>query len=71
MEAKKPYITRLEEKANAYKKALDLFIAWTEAEEKASNTSYKKDAERLAEVAKQEALKAIKEVRELEGGINA
>ena len=71
MEPKKPYITRLEEKAAAYKKALDLFIAWSEAEDRVNNTSYKRDAETLADNAKAKALDAIKEARKYEEAPNA
>jgi hypothetical protein len=71
LEPKKPYITRLEEKAAAYKNALDLFIAWTEAEEKVNNTAYKRDASKLADIAKAKAIAAIKEARKYEEQPNA
>ena len=71
MEPKKPYITRLEEKAAAYKNALDLFIAWSEAEERAVHAAYKRDAEKLADIAKAKALDAIKEARKYEEAPNA
>ena len=64
---KKPYITQLEEKVELYQKALDAHIAWTEAEEKVSNTAYKRDAEKLAEVAKQKAMQAITAARSYGG----
>lgn len=64
---KKPYITQLEEKCAVYKAALDAFLEWGVAEEKASNTAYKRDAENKAEIAKQKALQAIEKAKNYGG----
>lgn len=67
MDKKKPYITQLQEELALYRFALDSVEAWHEAERKVRNTSYKRDAELKADIARDRMNACVKAAKEYGG----